>query len=234
MGHFNWTQFIPGVGHHYIHVATAAVVALLLLFVGFLAKAALGKGSSDGRPSSEFSLKGIFELVTEFIVGIGDMVMGTEHRNKVPMFAAIFLFIFFNNLIGLIPGMTAATDNLNTTLALGLFAFVVYNIYGFREHGMAYLKTLMAGMTSGPMILLGLILFCVELISHLVRPFSLGLRLMGNMAGDHTVLGIFLDLVPIGVPVFFLGLGLFVCFMQAFIFTLLGMIYVSMATSHDH
>jgi F-type H+-transporting ATPase subunit a len=74
----------------------------------------------------------------------------------------------------------------------------------------------------------------IELISHLVRPFSLGLRLQGNMVGDHTVLSIFLDLVPYGVPVIFYCLGIFVCSMQAFVFTMLSMIYVSMAISHDH
>ncbi|MEZ4871000.1 MAG: F0F1 ATP synthase subunit A [Bdellovibrionales bacterium] len=73
----------------------------------------------------------------------------------------------------------------------------------------------------------------IELISHIVRPFSLALRLRGNMMGDHMVLGIFLDLVPV-LPVVFYFLGLFVCFMQAFVFTMLTMIYVSMAISHDH
>ena len=73
----------------------------------------------------------------------------------------------------------------------------------------------------------------IELVSHIVRPISLGLRLKGNMMGDHAVLGVFLELVPV-VPIVFYFLGLFVCFMQAFVFTMLTMIYVSMAISHDH
>ena len=79
------------------------------------------------------------------------------------------------------------------------------------------------------------LMIIIELISHVVRPFSLGLRLYGNMVGDHTVLSIFLDLAGyFFVPVIFYFLGMFVCFMQAFVFMILTMIYVSMAISHDH
>ena len=126
--------------------------------------------------------------------------------------------------------MTPATDNINTTFAMGIFSFVVYNIYGIKEHGLAYVKHFL-----GPLLLLAPLMLIIELISHVVRPVSLGLRLQGNMMGDHTVLGIFLDLLPYtGVPVLFYMLGLFVCFMQAFVFTMLSMIYVSIAISHDH
>lgn len=157
------------------------------------------------------------------------MVIGEEGRKFVPLFGALFFFLLFNNIVGLIPGMTPATDNLNTTLGLGLFAFLAYNYYGFKEHGIGYLKQFL-----GPLLPLAPLMLIIELISHFVRPASLGLRLQGNMMGDHTVLGIFLDLVPYGLPVIFYCLGLFVCFMQAFVFTLLTMIYVSLAISHDH
>ena len=132
-------------------------------------------------------------------------------------------------MVGLIPGMTPATDNINTTLALGLFTFGVYNWYGVKEHGVKYINQFL-----GPLLFLAPFMFFLELISHAIRPFSLALRLWGNMMGDHTVLSIFLDLVPYGVPVVFYALGLFVCFMQAFVFSLLTMIYLSMAISHDH
>jgi F-type H+-transporting ATPase subunit a len=100
---------------------------------------------------------------------------------------------------------------------------------GLKENGVGYLKHFL-----GPLIWLAPLLLPIELISHMVRPASLGLRLAGNMTGDHTVLGIFLNLVPIGVPMVFYVLGLFVCFLQAFVFSLLSMVYISMATAHDH
>lgn len=229
MVHFNWTQLIPGVGHHYIHVATAMVGGVLLILLAFAGRLALGRGEKAVLPAGNVSVKGFFEVVIEFIIGLSDMVIGEKGRKFAPMFAAIFFFVFFNNVLGLLPGMTPATDNLNTTIAVGIFSFIAYNTYGLKEHGLAYGKHFL-----GPVIWMAPLMLVIELISHIVRPFSLGLRLQGNMMGDHTVLSIFLDLVPYGVPVIFYLLGLFVCFMQAFVFTMLSMIYVSMAISHDH
>ncbi|OFZ16682.1 MAG: ATP synthase F0 subunit A [Bdellovibrionales bacterium RBG_16_40_8] len=230
MVHFNWTQLIPSVGHHYIHVATLILSVILLIILGLWARMALGTGQAAVTPAKTFGMKAMFEALVDFIVSIADMVIGEEGRKYVPMFASIFLFIFINNLLGLVPGMTPATDNINTTLALGIFVFVMYNYTGLREHGISYLKQFL-----GPLLLLAPLMVIIELISHFVRPMSLGLRLQGNMMGDHTVLGLFLNIAPYyGIPVIFYGLGLFVCFMQAFVFTMLSMIYVSMAISHDH
>ena len=229
MVHFNWTQLIPAVGHHYIHIATAIVACGVLILFSVVGRLALGNGEKAVIPANKTSLKGFFEVFIEFIIGLSDMVVGEKGRKYAPMFAAIFFYVWINNLLGLVPGMTPATDNINTTLAVGLFSFVAYNIYGFKEHGIGYLKQFM-----GPILLMAPLMIVIEIISHLVRPFSLGLRLQGNMVGDHTVLSIFLDLVPYGVPVIFYLLGIFVCSMQAFVFTMLSMIYVSMAISHDH
>lgn len=229
MVHFNWTQLIPGVGHDYIHIATAAAGTALLIGLSVVGRLALGSGEKAVLPASKVSFKGFYELLIEFIIGLSDMVVGEKGRRFAPLFASIFFYVWINNLIGLLPGMTPATDNINTTIAVGIFAFLAYNFYGFQEHGIAYLKHFL-----GPVLLMAPLMLIIELISHIVRPFSLGLRLYGNMMGDHTVLSLFLDLVPYGVPVIFYGLGVFVCTMQAFVFTMLSMIYISMAISHDH
>ncbi len=252
MVHFNWTHLIPGVhpevdpvthqvlGQDYTHVATAVIAGALMILISVMARASLGSSEASVVPASRFSLKGFFEVFTETIAGISDMVIGKGGRRFVPMFATIFLYIWFNNLVGLIPGMTPATDNINTTAAVGVFSFLAYNVYGIKEHGLSYVKQFL-----GPLLLLSPLMLVIELIGHIVRPMSLGLRLQGNMTGDHTVLGIFLDLAPfpfvtdtwlaaLPIPVIFYFLGMFVCTMQAFVFTMLSMIYVSMAISHDH
>lgn len=229
MAHFNWTQLIHAVGHDYIHIATFIVAGLLLMILSVGARIALGPIETGYVPATRLSLKGIFEMVTEFIVSVSDMVLGEEGRKFVPMFSAIFLIVFVNNLFGLLPGWTPATDNLNTTLAMGLFTFAVYNYYGIKEHGAHYIQQFM-----GPILFMAPFMFFVELISHLVRPFSLGLRLQGNMSGDHILLGVFYSLFEYVLPVLLMPLGLFVCFMQAFVFSMMGMIYISMAISHDH
>ncbi len=234
MVHFNWTQLIPGVGHHYIHVATAILVTALLSIFSLLAYRAYKK-SPTFDPADKFSVKAVAEILTEFIMGLVNMIIGPHGKKYVPMFGAIFMYILVNNVMGLVPGMTPATDNFNTTLAVGLFTFVMYTWLGIKEHGAAYIKQFTGHLplNLSPILLLLPLMFVIELISHAVRPMSLGLRLRGNMVGDHTVLGIFTDLVPIGIPVVFYLLGLFVCFVQAFVFTLLSMVYVSMAVAHD-
>lgn len=229
MVHFNWTQLIDGVNHDNLHVATSVASSAAIVLIAFAGRLALGSGDKAVTPAGKFSLKGIIEMVIEFIIGLSDMVVGENGRKYVPMFAAIFFYIWVSNLIGLIPGMTASTDNINTTFAMGLFMFVVYNAFGVKENGLGYLKHFM-----GPVLLLAPLMFIIEIISHVIRPLTLGLRLAGNITADHTVLSIFLDIAPWGIPAIFYGMGLFVSSMQAFVFTILSMIYVSMAVAHDH
>ncbi|MBC7371842.1 MAG: F0F1 ATP synthase subunit A [Bdellovibrionaceae bacterium] len=232
MSAFNWTQLIPQVGHdeNRVAVATFAITSVALIFVGLTARARLGQGEAAIVPAGKFSLRGIIELVTEFITGLIDTVIGHHGRPFAPMFASVFFFIFVNNLVGVIPGMTPATENINTTFAMGFFMFITYNYLGIKANGIVnYLKHFM-----GPVLILAPLMFVIEMVSHMVRPFSLGLRLANVMMGDHTVVGVFLDLIPIGAPIPFYIMGLFVAFVQAFVFTLLSMVYVAFSTAHDH
>ena len=229
MTHFSWLELLPFIDGSNVHIAYTVLASVFLLIFTILARWALKRHRDPVVPDGHISIKAFVEVFLSVITELSDMVVGRVGRRFVPYFATLFLFIWVNNLLGLLPGMGAATANLNTTLALGVFSFLVYNIHGFREHGWAYLKQLM-----GPVLFLAPMMFIIELISHLVRPLSLGLRLYGNMMGDHTVLAIFLDLVPFGIPVIFYFLGFFVCTMQAFIFTILSMVYISIALSHEH
>lgn len=233
MTHFNWFELAPGMAHTHVHVATSAAVGVVLVAGAFAGRLALGSGEKAVEPASRFGTKGILELILEFIVGLCDMVIGEEGRKFVPMFSAIFWFVWINNLVGLLPGITPPTDNINMTLALGLFVFIMYNYYGFKEHGFTYMKQFL-----GPVLLLAPLMVIIELISHFVRPLTLGLRLYGNIMADHTVVAVFVEMFEklwfIPVPAIFYGMGIFVASMQAFVFTMLAMIYVSMAISHDH
>ena len=229
MIHFEWLGLVPFLGDENLHIANMLLICFVLLLLTFLARRALKKSTDPLVLSHRFSIKAFFENFVSIMTSLSDLVVGEKGRVFVPFFASLFLFIWLNNLLGLFPGMGAATSNINTTLALGVFSFLVYNIYGFREHGWAYFKQLM-----GPVLFLAPLMFVIELISHIVRPLSLGLRLYGNMVGDHTVLSIFLDLAPFIVPVVFYFFGFFVCTMQAFIFTVLSMVYMSVALSHEH
>ncbi len=100
---------------------------------------------------------------------------------------------------------------------------------GLKVNGLAYLKHFL-----GPVLWLGPLMLIIEIASHVFRPLSLALRLRGNIMGDHVVLSIFSDLVPLVVPMIFYGLGIFVAFVQAFVFCLMTMVYISLSTAHDH
>lgn len=227
--HFNWTQLIPGVGHHYVHVATLIIVSAVLILVGLRARVALGTGEQSIVPVGKISARGFFEMITDMIGSLADQVIGHHGRAFAPYFAALFTFILFNNFVGLIPGMTPATDNFNTTFAFGVFSFLAYNAVGLKEGGLGYLKHFL-----GPVLWLAPLMLIIEIISHIIRPLTLGLRLANVMTGDHTVLTVFLGLFPIGPAIPFYALGMMVCLIQAFVFTLLSMVYIALATAHDH
>lgn len=228
MASFHWAEHLLGVSHDYVPVVTAATVTGVLVVGSVAGRLALGAGDKAVQPAGKFSVKGIFETLTEFVVGLSDMVVGHGGRKFVPIFGAIFTYIFLNNVMGLIPATTPATENINSTIAVGIFSFLLYNYIGFKENGIKYLAHFM-----GPIWALAPFLFVIEVVSHFIRPFSLGLRLASNLRSDHVLMGIFLDLAPWGVPVVFYVFGLFVCLVQAFVFLLLSMVYVSLATHHD-
>ncbi len=227
--HAQWTELI-GV-NQYDHIIGSGIVVLFLILVSLKVRAKT-TGDSSLVPSSKFSLSNLFEFLTlDFLLKLLTDIFGTEEKAKkyLPLLGGSFFFIFFSNLLGVFPGFYPATQNLNSTLACATVIFITYNYMGFKEHGVGYLKHFM-----GPVIYLAPLMIIIEVISHLVRPASLSLRLFWNMTGDHLVLQIFSNLTPYVVPAIFIGLGVFVSFLQAFIFTILSSIYISLSTSHDH
>ncbi len=229
MDHFSWFTLF-GLDH-YSHVLGAVLVVLFLTLAAYRIKRNLSKERSP-LPDEKFTLKTIFEYLTlDFLLDLFTNMMGSREKVKkyFPLLGTSFMFILFANLLGMIPGFLAPTGNLNTTLACALVVFVVYNFYGFKEHGIGYLKHF-----AGPVIYLAPLIFVIELVSHLVRPMSLSLRLFGNMTGDHMVVGIFTNLTHFLIPALFIGLGVFISFLQAFVFTILSAIYISLATAHEH
>jgi len=231
-GGFTW---LSGLSHE-LHLAEHTVTFLLtavIFIVGGLVYRAKTKSIDDSLvPDKGISFRNIIEAIAKFIYNLSKEAMGEKATKQYyPLLIFYFLFIFINNLIGLVPGFLPPTENFNTGLALGVWIFIYYNWKGIQVQGLVgHLKHLM-----GPVLFMAPLIFILEFISHAMRPLTLGLRIRGNMLGDHTVLAIFSDLVPYLVPIPFYCLGIFVCFMQAFVFTLLTMIYIGMAVeTHDH
>jgi F-type H+-transporting ATPase subunit a len=229
---FTWVSVAPGLSILPGHVATALLVLVLIVLFVLRARSQQAAASDRDIPDDSLTFRNIAELLVQGIIGMAEGVLGHQARKYVPLYGTFFIFILVSNLMGLLPGFSPPTTNFNVTFALGLLSFTAYNFFGFKEQGVGYLKHFV-----GPMLWLAPLMIPLELISNLVRPFSLALRLLGNMTGDHTVLEIFTDLTKLIIPVVFYGLGTFVSLVQAFVFTLLSMVYVSLAVSHhggDH
>jgi len=247
---FTWHALLPHALQEVIplHTFFAILVALFLLLFAVKAKTALVRASDPLVPDEELGTRNIAELLVGLIVSQSDAIIGKQGRKYVPYFGSFFIFILCANLSGLLPGFSPPTSNLNTTLGLALVSFVGYNIIGVREQGRAYFKHFFGPMTSVPpsknilakvaffllLLLSASFFFILESISHVFRPVSLALRLFGNMMGDHTVIEVFIELTKVVVPVVFFVLGTLVSVIQAFVFTLLSMIYVALAVAHGH
>ena len=172
----------------------------------------------------------IAELIHEAIGDQAEQVIGHGYQRFQAYVTCIFLFVLCNNLVGLIPGVEAPTTSIMVTLGLAVPTFLYYNYYGVKEQGVVgYIKHF-----AGPVWWMAWLIFPIELVSHLARIMSLSVRLYANMFAGDLVTLVFFSLVPVGIPVIFLGLHLFVSLIQAFVFTLLTMIYLSLAVSHEH
>lgn len=231
---FNLVNHLPLLSELPTHVGMTVLVAVALVLTTLVARSQLltAMKSSEGGlvPDKKLTYKNFFEIIAENLFKLTESLIGHHDApTYFPVVGTLFIFIFTCNLLGLVPIFSPPTDNLNTTLALGMFVFLYYNYAGFRAHGVGYLKHFL-----GPVIWLAPLMTVIELASHIFRPISLALRLRGNIFGDHIVLGVFSSLVPYLLPVVFYGLGVFVAFVQAFVFCLMTMVYISLSTSHDH
>lgn len=200
----------------------------VILALGVRARTAISaRGDAAIVPDGSLNARNVFELVAEVIGGLAESVIGHGSSKYTPLLCTFFLYIFACNIIGLVPGFTPPTSDFDITLALGTVSFLAFNYYGLRAQGIGYLKHF-----AGPIWWLAVLMIPLEVIGTLVRPFSLGLRLFGNLFGDHLVLEIFTELTKVAVPVAFYMLGTLVSVIQAFVFTLLSMIYVALAVAH--
>jgi F-type H+-transporting ATPase subunit a len=239
-----WSSLIPGLNwleNQFInpethapahHVSNGILISLIILLLAFLANSKLKSGElsdDDLVPAPKLTVLNLMELMVTGLRGIMKDSLGDAAPRFLYLIGAFAFFILFSNLSGLVPGFMPPTDNINTTLALALVVFVAYNAYGIKEHGVVKY----AAHFCGPFWWLAWLMLPIEIISHLARPMSLCLRLFGNIMGDHLVGAIFFMLAPLVVPVFTSVLGLFVSFVQTFVFILLAMVYISGAIAHE-
>jgi F-type H+-transporting ATPase subunit a len=172
----------------------------------------------------------IAEMIHEFTGSTADQIIGHGYQRFQAFVTCIFLFVLICNLLGLIPGVPTPTADPVVPLGIAVLTFRYYNFHGIRANGfIGYMKHF-----AGPLWWIAPLLFPIEIISHCARMMSLTIRLYANMFASDLVTLVFFSLVPIAIPALFLGLHAFVSLIQAYVFMLLAMIYLSEAVAHEH
>lgn len=216
------------------HVLAALLVCVVVGLLAARARQQLEQGEERGLvPPQGLSVRNFIELICDALYQQCKQIIGADKaRQYFPVIGSLALFIFFSNMIGLIPGFSPPTDNWNTTLACGLFVFIYYHYHGLKANGLGHLAHIINPVGTWWGWFLAPLMFPIEIVSHSARPLSLSLRLMGNMIGDHQVLSQISQKQAFFVPMPFFALGLIVCVVQTLVFTLLTMVYISLSVAH--
>jgi F-type H+-transporting ATPase subunit a len=208
--------------HHYPQVIYSWLVMLVLIV--------LGRAAASKVTMAPGGLQNFFEFIIETLENFQESIMGIKGKPFFPLIATLIIYVFCCNIQGLIPGSYAPTSNINTTAGLAIAIFVATHVVGLSRHGAGYIKHFL-----GPLPLLAPLMFVIEVVSHLSRLISLTLRLFGNVMGEDLVILILFALAgAYFVPLPMMFLGLFTGFLQAFIITLLAMIYINEAQADHH
>ncbi len=203
----------------------AMELLIVLAFIAFFALVRMSLSVEKPGTAQQFA-----EVLHEFVGGQAESIIGHGYGRFQAFVTCIFLFVLTCNLVGLIPGISAPTQSAVVPLGVAVATFVYYNFHGVRAQGpIGYLKHF-----AGPIWWISWLLFPIEIISHLARMMSLTIRLWANMFAGDLVTLVFFSLIPVGIPVIFLGLHLGVSVIQAFVFMLLSMIYLGQAVAHEH
>jgi F-type H+-transporting ATPase subunit a len=170
-----------------------------------------------------------FEWLEGLIQGQSNEIIGHHSEGYTPFLTTLCYFILFCNLIGVVPGFESPTAVKYVPLGCAICAFVYYQVQGFKHAGIAYLKQFL-----GPVWWLAWLMLPIEIVSHLARVLSLTIRLYANMFAGDMVTFVFFSLIPIGLPIAFLGLHIGVSLLQTYIFVLLTTVYLQGAVSEEH
>lgn len=203
----------PSPWQFYGFSALAFVLIVLLAVIGMRRRQLIPRG-----------LQNVMEKLVESLYGLPQLVMGPRGQQYAPLIATLFLYILVMNLLGLLPFFKSATASLSITLGMAIVAFVAVQYYGFRAHGIKYLAHFL-----GPVPGLAFLILPLELVSEMIRPVSLSVRLYGNLFGEEQVIGSLAHLSPF-VAVIMLPLQILTSILQAFVFSLLVTVYISLAT----
>ncbi len=204
------------------------LVMVILVSLGLIAFAlVMRRRLSVDRPGA---MQQLLEVAFDAILGFMRDLVGPEYRRFFPLIGGLFLFILICNILGLVPGFMSPTSNINVTAGCGIIVFLYYNYQGFKANGFWKYMAHFAG----PSLFIAPLLFVIEIISHFARPFSLSVRLFGNIFAEELIVSSLNAIFPFLVAIPVMALALFASTIQAFIFIVLTMVYIGGAVEHSH
>jgi F-type H+-transporting ATPase subunit a len=235
MGFFGKSLFGAPVTEHSLEPLVASFLVMVLLAVLAIGvRPRLVDYDKSVVPDATLTLRTFMEVFVSFWYGTMKDMMGPKRAKRYfPLVGSLAFFILFANALGLIPGFVPPTSNWNITMGCALIVFVMFNYYGIKENGLGYFKHLFGPYIGWWGLPINLLLFVIELVSLLIRPLTLSIRLMLNMAVDHLLVTLTLGMVAMFLPVPVLVLGTLVVIVQVMVFCLLTSIYIALATEHD-
>jgi F-type H+-transporting ATPase subunit a len=221
---------------------SALAAAGLLILAGLSVRRAVAGENGGVVPEEGLSVRNVIEVMIEALGDLGETTIGDQWRKYFPVVGTIFFFVLVSNFMSLIPGLLGSTGDANVTFAWGIISFAVYNFVGIKQHGWKYIYQFMGpalynlemGGRHYHVRVLAPVFLPLELVLHVARIVTLGVRLLANMFADHKVIVIWIGMVPAVLPAIFMGLGMVVSFLQAFVFALLTMIYIGQALEEPH
>jgi F-type H+-transporting ATPase subunit a len=235
--HFTYLNFIPNPDVQKFICALGLGGALIWTAKSLGDRLTSKSPDSFVVPSEKVDLLGVVDMLVEAFFNFFDSVLGSKNRKHAPFVATVFFFTLTANLLGVLPGFPPITNCVWINVGMALVVFFYFNICGIKENGLFGYIRHFAGPVSGFLLfLVGPVIFVAELFSTLIRPFTLNLRLYWNIKGDHILMETLHNLLgpfSIGVVSPLYLLAVFVSFMQAFVFSMLTMIYLLLATAHE-
>jgi len=227
LGH---TMFGKPVDAHKAEPLVASTfVVLVVIALGLVTRRQINNHDKSVIPDDKLTLRTFMEVFIGVFYDTVKDVMGAHKADRYfPLIGTLALFIFFSNVLGMIPGFLPPTSSWNLTLACAGIVFVAFNYWGIKENGLGYFKHML-----GPAWYLWWLIFPIEVISLCIRRLTLSVRLMLNMSVDHLLLSIFLGLFMFLLPIPVMILGTLVVVVQTYVFCLLTSIYIALATEHE-
>ena len=227
LGH---TVFGKPVDAHKVEpLVASAFVVLLVILLASMTRKEIENHDKAVVPDDKLSLRTFMEVfIGAFYNTVKDVMGAKKAKRYFPLIGTLALFIFFSNVLGMIPGFNPPTSSWSITAGCAVVVFFAFNYYGLKENGFGYVKHL-----AGPVWWLAPLIFPLEVFSLCLRPVTLSIRLMVNMAVDHLLLSVITGIVMLVVPLPIMLLGTIVALVQVLVFCLLSSIYITLATEHE-